>query len=244
MSEVSKTTDNDSKREPYKVEIDPIDFEQDCSLKFVRSTDLCRLANEYFRAAFADFEGSTFSVDQGYATISLYFNHKEVDGVRAVERAAGKTVGNTIMDKTRGRDLQYKEGDRYHITDDGADIIKSLLIPRLYNNGKPNWKNIVVDITDRTSMNVFRMQQPNQLTKISGIDPRQICALIYGKKDNNGEYIDYGIEIKANLDIRAGLIPGNQAPDYVLAVTRAFNGNLQKTYEKFGLNAGGSTIIR
>jgi hypothetical protein len=39
-------------------------------------------------------------------------------------------------------------------------------------------------------------------------------------------------------------MPGAQAPDYVLAITRAFAGNLQKTYEKLGISSAASMIIR
>ena len=242
---MSEVTEKKEERKQYSVEVDPMPFEPDFSGKFISSTDLCRLVNEYFRAAFCDFEGSTFAMEQGFPTISLYFNHnKDVEGVRACERAAGKSVGNSIIDKTRGRDLQFREGDRFQITDDGIDIIKPLLVPRLFNQGKPNWKQIVADITDRTSTNMFQPMQARQLTKISGIDPRQICSILWGNKDDNGEYIDYGVEVKADLNIRAGIMPGQQAPNYVLAITRAYNGNIQKTYEKFGINVAGSTIVR
>lgn len=243
MSEVNEKTTEE--RKPYVVNVDPVDFEQDFSGKFISSIDLCRLANEYFRAAFADFEGTTFNLEQGFPTMTLFFNHAEnVDGVFAVERAGTKTVGSSVLDRTRRRDNQLKEGDRYQITADGIDIIKPLLLPRLMNNGKPNWKQIVSDITDRNTQNMFQPMQPRQLTRVSGIDPRRICALIYGNKDESGEYIDYGIEVKGDLNIRAGIMPGQQAPNYALAITKAFNGNIQKTYQKFGINVAGSTIIR
>lgn len=245
MSE-AVTENKENKRTPYEVNIEPIGFEPDCAMKFLTSLDLCKLANEYFRAAFVDFEGSNFDMSSGFPSISLYFNHNhdhDGEGTRACDRVAAQQSGSTILDRTRGRDLQLKEGDRYHITDDGMDIIIKLLNPRAYNNGKPNWKSIVTDVTDRTPTNIFQPQQARQLTKVVGIDPRNILSLIYGNKDEEG-FIDYGIEVKSDLTIRAGLIPGNQTPNYALAITRAYNSNIQKTYEKFGINVAGSTIVR
>lgn len=243
MSEVK--TEKKADRIPYEVKVEPMEFEPDYSGKFVSSLDFCKLTNEYFRAAFVDFEGCTFEMANGMPTVSLYFNHnKDVEGVHACERVADKIVGNSIIDRTRGRDLQMKEGDRYHITDDGIDVIKPLLSGRFFNQGKPNWKQIVTDVTDRAAANYYQPQNVRQLTKIIGIDPRSICSLIYGNKDEEGNYIDYGIEVKGDLTIKSGLMPGIQNPNYALAITKAYNGNITKTYEKFGINTAGSNIVR
>lgn len=243
MSEVNTKTED---RKPYKVEVDPIEFEASYSGLFMSSLDFCKLTNEYFRAAFGDYVGSTFDMTQSGPMISLYFSHlKDVNGIRACDRITSKTTGSTILDRTRGRDLQMKEGDRFHITDDGIDIIKPLLASRYFNQGKPNWKNIVVDIVDNNAQSYYQPQNVTHLTKIIGIDPRNICALIYGTKDSEGNYIDYGIDVKADLSIRSGLIPGQQQSNYALAITKAYSGTIAKTYEKLGIGfAGGSNIVR
>lgn len=244
---MSEVQNNESKRETYEVKVEPMAFEEDFSGKYISSSDLCKLTNKYFHVCFADYVGSKFiMVNGGAPTISLYFNHVEhVDGnVYAVERATDKIVGNTIIDRTRSRDHQLKEGDRYHITEDGKDIIKKLLIPRSFNQGNPNWKNIVTDIQDRNVGSIYAPQQPQQVTQIAGIDPSRICALLWGSKEGES-YIDYGVNVMANLTFNPnGMIPGYQNANYALMITKAYNGQLQKTYEKFGISAGGSDIIR
>lgn len=240
MSEEKKT----ETRTPYEVTVEPMDFTADFSGKFMSSIEFCRLANEFFKAAFADFEGSVFEMSQGMPSLTLYFNHAEKDGVKAVERIASAKFGSTILDRTRARDAQMKDGDRYHITEDGIDIIKPLLQGRYKNTnqGKVNWKNIVSDVVDRTAANMYN-NNVVQMTKISGIDPRQICQLIYGSKDENGKYIDYGVEVKADLNMRSGF-QAQASSNYVLAITKAYTGNIQSTYEKFGLAGAGSNIVR
>ena len=242
MSEAKKETQES--RTPYKIDIEPISFESNYEGRFMSSMDFCKLTNQIFRAAFVDYVGCTFEVQNGYPSISLYFSHaRDLDGTRACDRVAGKQSGNSIIDKTRGRDLQLKEGDRYHITDDGIDIIKPLLQPRYFNQGKPNWKQIVTDITDRSGASMFNPNNVQQLTKVIGIDPRQICAIIYGSKDEEGSYVDYGIEIKADLTIRNNMMPtGN--PNYAIVVTKAYNRTIADVYEKLGIATVGSNIVR
>ena len=107
MSETMSKQDEEQKesRTPYEVSMDPIDFEADCDMKFLTSNDFCKLTNEYFKAAFSDYIGSTFEAVQGIPSISLYFTHADVDGTRAVQRADKKETGSTLLDKTRSRDL-------------------------------------------------------------------------------------------------------------------------------------------
>ena len=241
MSENATKTENT--REKYSVKVDPVNFAADYEGKFISSIDFCRLTGEYFRAAFADYEGCSFDIQNGVPSISLYFTHNEVTGTRAVNRMDKKESGSTLLDKTRSRDLMYREGDRYYITDDGIDIISGLLMPSLYNGGKINWKNIVSDIVDRNNGNFYMNPHPRQITKISGIDPRNICSLIYGTKDETGDNVDYGVRVVGDLSIRNGLMP-QAVSNYALSIDRAHTGNLTKTYESFGIANAGSSIIR
>lgn len=247
---MSETMTKEKEREKYEVSVEPVSFEQDYSGKFISSIDFCKLANEYFRAAFVDYIGCTFEANQGMPVISLYFSHAKFDnGVCAVSRLEGNQTGSSLLDKTRSRDKLYKEGDRFQITEDGIDVISSLLLPKLYNGGKINWKNIVTDVVDRTTQNFYAPQQAQQVTKISGIDPRNICALLWGKSEtdpdtNEKSYVDYGVSIMADLTIKSGLMPGNQNANYALSITKAYNGHLQNTYEKFGIMSANSNIIR
>lgn len=240
MSEANNETkkQDEKKREPYTVTVDPVAFEAEFEGRHMTSIDFCKLANELFHAAFADFDGSTFDFTNGAPMLSLYFNHPKMeDGSHyACERASGKTVGNSVIDKTRNRDLQLREGDRYHITDDGKDVIAPMLLPRFFNQGKTNWSTIVSDIVNRTATSYYQPQNVQHLTKIIGIDPRAITATIFG-----GTPVDYSIEVKS--DLTRGMMMG-QNPNYVLVITKTSQENLSKTYEKLGLGTIGSNIVR
>lgn len=240
MSEVSNESKN-QERIPYKATIEPMPFTAEFEGNHTTSNEFCLTANEYFREVFADFHGSTFDIVNGAPTLSLYFDHPHVEEGKhyGVERLSGKTVGNSVIDKTRNRDRQLREGDRYHITEDGKDIITPLLIPRLYNQGKVNWGNIVSDIIDNTAATYYQPQQNiKHLTKIIGIDPRAVLTIFHGGNPN-----DYSVEVKTDLSRTMGMMmQGNS--NYMLAITKASLENIKKAYEKMGLGSVGSSIIR
>lgn len=244
MSDVKKNNATETEtRTPYSIEMNPLPFEEDFSGKIITSVQLCKLTNQLYRAGFADYAGCTFEVVNGVPVMSMYFNHTRPteDGVYACERGDGKAAGNTILDRSRNRDRQMREGDRYKITEDGKDVIAKLLHPRFYNNGKPQWGNLVSDITDRSAANFYNPNAAVQLTKITGIDPRRICAKLWGSEDDS----DYGVEVKSNLAFNNPAMPaGQQSPNYVLSITKAFSENIKKTYESLGIGAMGSNIIR
>lgn len=241
MSE--RKTEATEERKPYTLTVEPIEFAADAEVKILTSNELCKLVNEYFRAAFADFEGSLFEMSQGAPSISLFFNHpKHVEGaVYACDTVDGKKVGNSVLDRINSYDRKVKEGDKYHVTDDGKDIIKPLLSPKYFNNGRVNWGNITFEFADRTTVNYYQPQAAQHMTKIIGIDPRAICAIIFGSKDADGT-LDYDIDVKADLSARNGFV--NAHPNYVLNVMKAHNNVISKSYEKLGFGAAGSSIIR
>lgn len=236
---MSETKQNTVERQPYVLEVEPMDFVADAEVKITTSNELCKLTNEYFRAAFADYEGCKFEMSSGYPTLTLVFNHCEhkEGNVYACEMSSGKTVGNSVIDRSRAYDRLAKEGDRYLITEDGKDIIKPLLAPRYANNGNPQWGNIVAETSER------QMYGPGvQFTRVIGIDPKAICALIYGKKED-GSWLDYAVEVKADLSARNGF--GISASNYVLYITKAYDEHIKKTYEALGFgSAVNSDIIR
>jgi hypothetical protein len=219
-------------------------FEADAEVKFLTSNELSKLTNEYYHAAFADYEGCIFEMSQGAPSITLYFNHpKHVENaIYACDTLTNVKVGNSVLDRLNAYDRQVKEGDRYHLTEDGKDIIKPLLVRRLFGNGgNVNWGNITSEVIDKATANYYQPANAQHLTKVTGIDPCAVCAILFGTADEEGS-LDYGIEVKADLSMRNGF--GNQHPNYVLSVTKAHNDVISKTYEKLGFGIAGSAIVR
>lgn len=234
---------DDNKREAYEIELDPINFEPDSDSKFMLSQDFERLVNSIFKSVFADWYGATFEVINGMPVFNFHFRHIDpVEGEHmATERTSSKTLGNSILDKTRSRDYRLKEGDRYYITEDGMDVIKKLLIPRAYAQGKPNWKNLVSEVQDR----IGNMYQPQiiPLTKVTMIDPARIASMIWGYKDDNSE-VEYGINVLRDTNANMGMgVPGSINPNYLLIITRAHVGALSKTSQSLGIGSIGSRIL-
>lgn len=248
MSDTKKnvTTNNEEAKEartPYDIGLEePIPFDQDFSGKYISSVALCRLVNQLYRAGFEDYIGCTFDVVSGQPMISMYFSHARTteDGTYACERGDGKVTNSSLLDRTRTRDRQMREGDRYRLTEDGKDVFSKLLLPRFYNNGKPQWNNVVSEILDNSAATMYN-NKATQLTKITGIDPKKICAKLWG----NENHAEYGVQVTQNLNFNnPALAGGTQAPNYVLSITKAFADNLGKTCESFGFGGFGSPIVR
>lgn len=246
MSETKTENTKETKREKFVISNDePLKFMADGAMKFTTSLEFCKLTNEIFSAVFTDYRGCTFEMSGAGPTMSLYFNHVKTtdDGTYACERAGSKEVGNSIIDKTRARDRQLREGDRYMLTEDGKDVISSLLIPRLYNQGKIDFRKIVTDIFENngTTYNPSTVQ----ITKVVGIDPRRICALIWGDKDpeNDKAKYDYGIDVKSDINRQFGWGGAYNAPNYALVITQANTAVLESTCQKLGFNTNQSSIV-
>ena len=215
---------------------------------YLSSNDFCKLTSELFHGVFADFEGCIFEASNGEPTVSLLFNHGQYDegAVCACERAGGKVSGSSIIDRTRNRDRQMSEGDRYYLTDDGKDVVTTLLTSRAYNNGNPNWKMIVSEWQDRNMNTIYNYGQAPQYTKVSGISLQRLCNLLFGNKDKEtDEYVEYDVRIATALSPFG--YPQNGMPmnvNYMLALTVVGSAEVQKICEKLGYGTVGAHIVR
>jgi len=244
---MEQNTTQQEERQELTVDIMPEKFIGDGSFKYITSVELCQYANEYFEKIFEDFEGSTFDyASGGIPYISLYFNHivdRQEGKLYACDRPTGKGLGNSVIERSRRRDNQLQNGDRYYLTDDGKDIIIPMLLPRLFNGGKPDLKRIVTDVYETPSgFGYFGNQGATQNTKVVGIDIKKIAAIKWGSKDpETGDIYDYGFEIKGESG--RNVFPGSKSV-HILTIMQANNTELETTYSKLGIMVGNSNIIR
>lgn len=215
---------------------------------YITSNELCKLVSELMKSVFVDFEGCFFEATSGgEPTISLLFNHGmyEDNQIVACERVGGKKSGNGVLDRTRNRDRQLNEGDRYSLTEDGKDIIESILNPRMYNNGNIDWKRITSEWTDRSAVNIYNTMPAQQYTKVSFIDLKRVCALIYGSK-KDGDEVAYDVRIAAPLTPMGYGFQQQQMVNmnYMLNIICVSATQLSKIYEKLGYGGIGAQIIR
>ena len=240
---MSENRANDSKREPFVVTIDEhYNFDPVAASKFITSSELCKMISDLLHGVFCDYEGCTFDVNQGMEpTISLVFNHGDYTGSElpcACERLGAKQVGSTIIDRGRARDMFNRNGDRYYLTEDGQDFVKQLIARRFYNNGNIDYKRIVSEVVDRGPMSTSFMPQSNQYTKVSFISIDRICSLLFGTDEENGDRVEYTVNMAAPINYGAG------AFNYVLNITRISAKELSSFCNKIGVNMQSLNIVR
>lgn len=240
MSTVKK---EETKREPFKVEIDEhYPFDSIAASKFITSNELCKMVSDLLKGVFADYEGCIFETNQGMEpTIGLFFNHGDYsnsDQPVACEKFGTKQVGNTIIDRGRARDLYNRNGDRYYLTEDGQDFVRSLIARRLYNNGNIDFKRVVSEVIDRGPVTTSFMQNTVQLTKVSYISVDRLCGLLFGTDEENGDRVEYTVAISAPLNAGYGVT------DYVLNITRISAKELSTFCNKIGVNTQAINIVR
>ena len=221
-----------------------VEFPAIAETAYVSSVELCRLFSQFMKATFADFEGVLFEMGNGEPSISILFNHGNYnsDELVACERGCAVNTGSSIIDRTRTRDRQITEGDRYRLTEDGKEYFGKLLLRRLYNNGKPDWRRLVVEWVDRTQANYYNTNLP-QYTKISGISIEKVCEVLYGtKSEDSNDRFEYSVAVTKSTP--GGMMYGNLSTNYMLNITKVSEKEVRKVYRDMGFGDCYSHIIR
>jgi hypothetical protein len=247
---MSENRMNDAKRTPYKIEFEHEDFGEDYKGKYMSSITFCKKFSDIMRETFANYAGCEMEpvkTPMGeIPMISAYFTHMDKipegnngDALHlATSRDSANKVGSTIIDNMRARDNVRNNGDAFVITDDGKDILLPLLMYKYYNGGKPNWKQITVEVTMPDKWN-----RPAQYTKVFGLDPDRVASFIWGNKNKNGEFIDYGVAIVKDLSVMMGMPNMNGGRNFALKVDVACKSQLERTYAELGLGMVGSRMV-
>lgn len=244
---MSENNTNNTARQKFEIELDEnMQFPSIADTAYMTSAELCKVTSELFRSVFADYEGCQFDVQGPEATISLLFNHGDYsnsDIPVACELASSSKSGAVVIDRIRRMDSLRQNGDRYYLTEDGMDAISELLTERLYNNGKPNWKNIVSEYQDKSNSygGYYGYQQAPVYTKVSGISIKRLCGLLFGIKDEAGQKFDYDIKIASALNPGFGN-PSNAI--YIMHISKVSVEELNNLLAKVGLTNNASNIIR
>jgi hypothetical protein len=223
-------------RVPFEINIDEhAPFDAIASTKFMPSHELAQYVSELFHGVFADFEGCMFEIPANGAApcFSLVFNHGDYDKGATVgcERAYNRNVNrNDVVSRIRNRDNRVNNGDRYYLTEDGKDVVKTLLTRNAFNNGNPNWK-IVVGEYYEGNQGIYGVRTP-QYTKVNFIDLDRVCGLLFGT-ELDGDTVEYHVQVMSPIMQFQGQPSGN----YMLSITRVSSKEIRKTYEKVGLSS-------
>lgn len=237
---MSKASSNqqENTRTPFKIELEEhLPFNYIATTKYIPSNELAKAASDLFHGVFADYEGCMFEVPVNQPNMapyfSLVFNHGDYDegAITACELANGARSGKSdVLSRVRYRDAQLQNGDRYYLTEDGKDVVKSLLMPQLFNNNNPNWQRIVSEYSE--GRQGFYGYNTPQYTKASYIDPNRLCALLYGDKDGE-DMVEYHVSIFGPMNT----YQGQQTANYMLAITKVSVSEINDAYNKLGLGS-------
>lgn len=244
------TTTKDKERVPFKIDFDPLPFDTIANSKFISSNELCKIASDVFKSIFADCEGTRFEVSNNQFYIGVIFNHAKYNTnpddenrdivACAIDGDIKKTSSN-VVNVIRGRDSRMINGDRYVITEDGKDIFMNLLTIRQFNNGNPNWNQIVSDFSEQQVRGYYNfMSGVPQYTIIRFIDVGNLCKFIFGSevKDEHGNKTDDHYDYHANIITpinQFGMISGMSTNNYMLNITRVSDKNVRKLYADMGM---------
>ena len=242
MSDNVKTEDT---RERFEIELEEnLEFKPIGEFKITTSSDLAALANEVFKNIFEDYNGIIFE-PSGEPSFSLIFDHKDHDedatvGVRPMfnSKIADKA---DVVERLRQRDNMYNYGAKYEATEDLKDAVEKLLVPNLYNGGKPRWGQIIADFSERSGYNIYNQGVIEQYTKVSGISAKRLVALLYGYKDEEGDTYDYEVRVLG----KAGISAFNGASNnWTIQISRASFAEVNALFKSYGYNPNNSQIIR
>ncbi len=237
----------ETKREKFKINIEPEEFNAIGSFKLTTSSDLGKLAYQVFSSAFEDFEGLLFEPGNANQepTYSLIFNHGNYgeDAIVGVKSAvdANSNAGTNPLDRVRRVDNMYRYGSKYLATQDLIDVVEPLLTRSLYNNGNIKWGAIVSEHAERSQYNLYNPNAITQFTKVIGISAKKLVSLIYGYNVDGDKY-DYTVNVLGAVN--NGMIMGNSNINYVLQINRASENEVVQLYKAYGYNPTASNIIK
>lgn len=213
--------------------------------EFTTSTEFCERVSALFSNIYADFEGCMWDFVPGsnLPAITLVFNHKEggsdLPYACSKEDTSANAINSTLR-STRSYSNRLANGDRYYLTEKGQaleEFIHDAFFTTKDNKRKANWAKLVSEIADTN----FTVAQ--QYTQVKYLDPTKIAEAIYGKTDENGEWV-YDVKVIRSIPTITfmGAAPSSS---YVIAIGRVSHDEVEKLAKRFGLNTNaGLSIIR
>lgn len=247
MSEENKK--NEGKEKEFKLEIEPIEFNALGQFIITTSSDFGKLVSECFKV-FGDFCGVDYEpekvINNGGRTIyqepsfTLAFRHGSFpeETLLGVEPAFSKDAqrsSNAVL-RVRGYDNERDFAGKYQVTDDLKSVIKRLLIPNYFNNGKINWGRVCVEKADRDKYN-----NPVTVTCVQGISVRELAYLIYGRKVDGDEF-DYSINQLAPIQPQSIYMYQGESLNYAIQINKISVNNTDELLSYYGINRRGRWI--
>lgn len=242
---MSKDNSKTTEAEIFKINIEEHQsFDGIVETKYISSGEFCKLVADLFRAVYADFEGCAFEINQqGQSSIGVYFNHSEPkndpqgrpNGVTRTMPDKGGNLKNETVRRIRNHDSLNRNGDRYFLTDQGAEGLSDFVFDYLFSkkDGKINWDKITAEVGQRQT---YFGQQSVVYTKISLLDPNKLAAMIFGTTDEEGDNLCYSVNVMRSVSQM--VVPGAQGAfqtQYMLAIQKVSEKEVVKLCNQLGV---------
>jgi hypothetical protein len=257
----NETKSNGNGKKPYGIELSErpkLGFEGKTTFTYVdNGTEPITAAsfgtrvNEIFRALFKDYVGCYFDTSNNNFTYSLFFdheNHDEGDIVGVVNSGRkGTNTGNAALDLVYKVQNRRINGDKYVPTDEFIDVVKPLLSPVAYNNGKPNWNNIINDYSENQNFYQRGSFYSPVMSRVKFIDVNKLWKYVQGKQDDNGNNVEWIVNPvhPYNFPQYRNIPYQSLKPDHWhFSVTAINTDTAENTLKIFGISGNESQIIR
>lgn len=262
-NETKSNSKENQKRKPYGIEFRPEDrpklgFEGTTSFTYVdngvaepiTAYSFGLRVKEVMQALFADCVGCYFETNtkNGFC-FSIVFDHDyhDEDEIVGITTDANKTgpVSNSTINAIRSLDYKRVNGNKYVPTQELIDVITPLLTHQAYNNGKPNWNNILVDTVENYKDRQGRICK-GVVTKVKNIDINKLWKFIHGDKNEKGESIEWivsPVHPYAFPQYRSIQFQNLNAQHWHFSVTSINTENARNAFRLFGIDTSESKLI-
>jgi hypothetical protein len=248
----SNTTVNTADREKFDISLEsPLGFNDIEQQMFVTSRSFChRFVNPLFKAAYADYIGSIFTVDrQGVQQVVLYFDHKDHgDSITATTKQPTNDdgmVNETILNVRRYTN-RVINGDRYYFTNEGKEGLDKFFMNFARKRGRDgSFKIDYGRVKTTTSLGGGLINQPGQqVTQVSFIDPVKIVETVFGTKTAEGHQLEYDVRIINSVQSQYAMMNGSSNLNYLLTIQRLDDNELNEVCGEIGIVGAGLDIVR
>lgn len=229
-------------------------FDPIVETKYISSDDFCKLVSDLFRAVYADFEGCEYAINQqGRGAINLFFNHSEPDDndrfngiTRTMPDKNGSNLKNDTVRRIRQHDSYNRNGDRYFLTEQGAEGISKFIFDNMYvkKDGTISWDKLTAEVSQGQR---YFNQQPIVYTKISMLDPDKLAAAIFGPTNEDGDNLCYAVNMMRSIPqmVIPNCMGGGMQPQFMLYIQKVSEKEVAKLCNQCGVAPNqGLNIIR
>lgn len=224
----------DEKREKTKLEIiQPDEFPSTFRSGLITTMDLCKKINAMFKSAVSDYWGSTILPNPSTGQLELVIYLKDLgnsDKIKLIQPVTNINKNSSIMNRLTSLNNRQL-GKTIELTQDGKDIFEDFVIR---NNGKVNWKQHTVEVTEAIS--TYQTNKYNIYLKVFNLDLPSVLKTLWGSRGENGESYSYSINY---------IRPVSQQ-NHIIEVKNYDNRAIEALAEKVGLipTVGNFGIVR